>query len=52
MKINPHIRQLPAGYEPSKEAVELAKKYGLHLKEGETFVRSFDKPVYVSKIKK
>lgn len=43
--IKPYIRKLPLGAKASKEARELAAKYGYTLDDGETFVSEFKKGV-------
>lgn len=45
-EVNSYIRKLPMGATASEEAKESAKMYGLELKPGETFVKSFEKTVY------
>lgn len=45
--INFQIRKLPSGYNASEESLNLAKKYGIKLAEGYTFVRPFTKKVRV-----
>lgn len=45
-EVNSYIRKLPKGSYASEEAKENARKYGIQLKEGETFVKSFEKTVY------
>lgn len=45
--IRPMIRKLPPGAVASEEALQLAKEYNYVIKEGETFVRPFEKRVYV-----
>lgn len=46
MKISPFIRKLPIGAKASESAIEEARKYGITLREGTTFVREFNKVVY------
>lgn len=45
-EVNSYIRKLPSGATASEEARENARKYGIELKPGETFVKSFEKIVY------
>lgn len=45
-EVNSYIRKLPMGATASDEAKENAKRYGIQLKPGETFVKSFEKTVY------
>jgi hypothetical protein len=45
-KISPYIRKLPEGAKASEAAMELARQYHYVLREGETFVRPFEKGVY------
>lgn len=44
--IHPFVRRLPKGAEASPEAIELAKSYHFVLREGETFVRPFERTSY------
>ena len=45
-EVNSYIRKLPTGATASDEARDNAKRYGIELKPGETFVKSFEKTVY------
>ena len=45
-EINSYIRKLPIGATASEEAIENARQYGINLKPGETFVKSFEKTIY------
>lgn len=45
-EVNSYIRKLPINAIASDEAKENARKYGIELKPGETFVKSFEKTVY------
>ncbi|PLS15059.1 hypothetical protein CVD28_24580 [Bacillus sp. M6-12] len=44
--IHPFVRRLPAGAKASDEAIALAKSYHYVLREGETFVRPFERTSY------
>lgn len=45
-EVNSYIRKLPIGATASEEAIENARQYGINLKPGETFVKSFEKTIY------
>ncbi|WCK57647.1 hypothetical protein PP175_26800 (plasmid) [Aneurinibacillus sp. Ricciae_BoGa-3] len=49
--MNPQIRRLPEGWKASEEAMALAKEYHFVLREGETFVRPFERKSYKKKAK-
>ena len=42
-KVAPYIRNLPAGRKASSQAIEEARKRGIRLTEGKTFVREFNR---------
>jgi hypothetical protein len=44
--IQPFVRRLPAGARASEEAMKLAREYHYVLREGETFVRPFERTTY------
>lgn len=44
--VSPYIRRLPQGAKASKEAIDRAKRYHYVLRDGETFVRPFEKRNY------
>jgi hypothetical protein len=46
VKVHPFIRKLPPGAKASEEAIALAKEYHYVLREGETFVRPFERKAY------
>ena len=49
-EVNSYIRKLPNGASASQEAIDNAKKYGIELKPGETFVKAFEKTVYKKQV--
>ena len=51
IQISPYIRKLPEGMEASDEAKKRARELGYELREGETFVRSFERKNFVLKDK-
>lgn len=51
MQFGGRPRKLPAGAHASEEALRLAKEYNYVIKPGETFVRPFERRVYVKKDK-